>query len=207
VLCVSAWLAMAVPASPQEAAPETLKQLSMEELSRIEVTSVTKEAVPAFKTPAAIRVLTAAWIHESGARTIPDLLRLIPGVDVAQVDSNSWAIGVRGFQGGLSRSVLVLIDGRSVYTPLFAGAYWEMQDVMLEDIMLEDIERIEVIGGTTRMRELLADRLAYTEIAGSAESPAELVDFNLVLRQTREALKIAIDETGTHIAAEPMPSL
>jgi len=122
--------------------PESLKQLSLEQLSQIEVTSVTKEPVPAFKAPVALSVLTSEQIHTSGARTLPDLLRLIPGVNVAQIDSSDWAIGIRGFQGKLSRSVLVLIDGRSVYTPLFAGVYWEMQDVMIEDI-----ERIEVIRG------------------------------------------------------------
>ena len=122
--------------------PESLKQLSLEELSEIQVTSVRKEPVSAFKTPAAINVLTSDQIRQSGARTIPDLLRLIPGVNVAQISSNSWAVGIRGFESGLSRSVLVLIDGRSVYTPLFRGVYWDMQDVMIEDI-----DRIEVIAG------------------------------------------------------------
>jgi iron complex outermembrane recepter protein len=121
---------------------EPLKQLSLEQLAQTEVTSVNKEAVSAFQTPAAISVLTGEEIRRSGARNIPDLLRLIPGVEVGQIDSNEWAIGVRGFQGKLSRSVLVLIDGRSVYTPLFAGVYWEMQDVMIEDI-----DRIEIIRG------------------------------------------------------------
>jgi len=119
-----------------------LKKLSLEQLAQTEVTSVTKEAVPAFQTPAAISVMTGAEISRSGARNIPDVLRLIPGVEVGQIDSNEWAIGVRGFQGHLSRGVLVLIDGRSVYTPLFAGVYWEMQDVMIENI-----DRIEVIRG------------------------------------------------------------
>lgn len=127
--------------SPGSGADE-LKRLSLEQLSQIQVTSVTKEAVPAFQTPAAITVLTSADIRRSGARNIPDLLRLVPGVNVAQIDSSEWAIGIRGFQGKLSTSVLVLIDGRSVYTPLFAGVYWDMQDVMIEDI-----ERIEIIRG------------------------------------------------------------
>ena len=126
--------------------PESLKRMTLEQLSQIEITSVTKEPVPAFGTPAAITVLTGEQIHNSGAHTIPDILRLVPGVNVAQIDSNSWAIGIRGFESKLSKSVLVLIDGRSVYTPLFAGVYWDMQDVMVEDI-----DRIEVIlgpGGT-----------------------------------------------------------
>ncbi len=75
-------------------------------------------------------------------KTIPDALRLAPGVQVARISSNQWAIGVRGFASRLSRSVLVLMDGRSVYNPLFAGTYWEVQDTVLEDI-----ERIEVVRG------------------------------------------------------------
>ena len=142
---IGAWLSAAAPLVAQQPSPpdpESLKHLSLEELSQIEITSVTKDTFPAFKTPAAVTVLTSEQIRQSGARNIPDLLRLVPGVDVAQIDSNSWAIGVRGFQGALSKSVLVLIDGRSVYTPLFAGVYWNMQDVMIEDI-----DRIEVIRG------------------------------------------------------------
>jgi iron complex outermembrane receptor protein len=124
--------------------PETdvLAKLSLEELAQTEITSVTKEAVTAFRTPAAVTVISGADIRRSGARTIPDLLRLIPGVNVGQIQSNEWAVGIRGFEGRLSKAMLVLIDGRSVYTPLFAGVYWEMHDVPLEDIA-----RIEVIRG------------------------------------------------------------
>jgi len=119
-----------------------LKKLSLEELSAIEVTTASKEASPAFRTPAAIFVLTNDDIRRSGATNIPDLLRLVPGVEVAQIDSVKYAIGIRGFEGRLSKNVLVLIDGRSVYTPLFAGVYWESQSTFLEDI-----DRIEVIRG------------------------------------------------------------
>ena len=91
---------------------------------------------------AAIYVITQEDIRRSGARTLPDALRLAPGVEVSQIDGDKWAVGIRGFEGRLSRSVLVLIDGRSVYTPLFAGVYWEMQDTMIDDI-----DRIEVIRG------------------------------------------------------------
>ena len=122
--------------------PQSLKSLSLEELSKIEVTTTSKESTEAFKTPAAVFVLTREDIARSGATNIPDLLRLVPGVEVAQISSDKWAIGIRGFEGYLSKSVLVLIDGRSVYTPLFAGVYWEMQDTLIEDI-----DRIEVIRG------------------------------------------------------------
>jgi iron complex outermembrane receptor protein len=128
--------------SDENAQPQTLKELSLEELSKIEVTTVSKEATGAFKSPNAIYVLTRDDIARSGATNIPDVLRLVPGVEVAQISSDKWAIGIRGFQGYLSKAVLVLIDGRSVYTPLFAGVYWEMQDTLIEDI-----DRIEVIRG------------------------------------------------------------
>jgi iron complex outermembrane receptor protein len=87
-------------------------------------------------------VITRVDIRRSGVTSIVEALRLAPGVHVARIDANKWAVGVRGFASSLTRSVLVMIDGRSVYTPLFAGTYWEMQDVLLEDV-----ERIEVIRG------------------------------------------------------------
>src|SRR5437899_6724075 len=119
-----------------------LTDVSLEELGRIEVTTASKEPVQASRTPAAIYVITQEDIRRSGAASIPEALRLAPGVEVARIDSNSWSLGVRGFGSALSRSVLVLIDGRNVYTPLFAGVYWQVQDTLLEDI-----ERIEVIRG------------------------------------------------------------
>src|SRR2546430_9680169 len=119
-----------------------LTQVSLEELGQIEVTTVSKQPVKVSQTPAAIYVITQEDIRRSGATSIPEALRLAPGVEVARVDSNTWSLGVRGFGSALSRSVLVLIDGRTVYTPLFAGVYWQVQDTLLEDI-----ERIEVIRG------------------------------------------------------------
>jgi iron complex outermembrane receptor protein len=87
-------------------------------------------------------VLTQEDIRRSGATSIAEVLRLAPGVEVARIDSDHWAVGIRGFGSGLSKSVLVLIDGRSVYTPLYAGVYWDVQNVPLEDV-----DRIEVIRG------------------------------------------------------------
>src|SRR5690242_21828702 len=101
------------------AGPSALKNLSLEELSQIEVTSLSKEPMPAFKSPAAVYVITGDDIRRSGANTIPEALRLAPGVEVARIDGSKWSIGIRGFGTRLSRSVLVLIDGRTVYTTLF----------------------------------------------------------------------------------------
>ena len=122
--------------------PVSLKRLSLEELSQIEVTTPSKEPESAFRSPVAITVITAEDIKRSGATSIPEALRLAPGVEVERIDSNRWSIGIRGFGTRLTRSVLVLIDGRTVYTTLFAGTYWEAQDT---DML--DIDRIEVIRG------------------------------------------------------------
>src|SRR6202022_3482318 len=125
-----------------QTAPVSLKQLSLEQLGNLEVTTVSKEPQTIQRTAAAIYVLTQDDIRRSGATSIPEVLRLVPGVEVARVSSNSWAVGIRGFGSGFSKSVLVMIDGRSVSTPLFAGVEWNVQN-----LLLEDVERIEVIRG------------------------------------------------------------
>jgi iron complex outermembrane receptor protein len=119
-----------------------LADLSLEELMDIKVELVARRPQRLADVPAAAAVLTAEDIRRAGARTIPDALRLVPGVQVARVDANKWAISARGFNGLFSNKLLVLIDGRTVYSPLFSGVFWEAQDVVLEDI-----ERIEVIRG------------------------------------------------------------
>jgi iron complex outermembrane receptor protein len=121
---------------------QDLNHLSLEELGNVEVTTVSKEPEQVWQTPAAIYVITQEDIRRSGATSIPEILRLAPGVEVARIDSDHWAVGVRGFGGEFSKSLLVLIDGRSVYSPLFAGVYWQVQDTLLEDV-----DRIEVIRG------------------------------------------------------------
>ncbi len=127
---------------PNSEGKARLTRLSLEQLGNTDVTTVSKEPTKLNRTPAAIYVITQEDIRRSGATSIPEALRLAPGVEVSRIDSHRWSLGVRGFESNLSRSVLVLIDGRSVYTPLFAGVYWEVQDTLLEDI-----ERIEVIRG------------------------------------------------------------
>ncbi|MEY2412667.1 MAG: iron complex outerrane recepter protein, partial [Acidobacteriaceae bacterium] len=125
-----------------ESQENPLKQMSLEELGSVRVTSVKKAPEEIWKTPAAIYVITQEQIRRSGATSIADALRLAPGVEVARISSTTWAIGMRGLQSNFSKSVLVLIDGRSVYTPLLAGVYWDVQD-----LILENIDRIEVIRG------------------------------------------------------------
>jgi iron complex outermembrane recepter protein len=119
-----------------------LSQASLEDLMNIQVTSVSKKEQTLSKTGAAIFVITQEDIRRSGATNIPDLLRLAPGVDVAQIDANRWAISIRGFSDQHANKVLVLIDGRSVYNTSFSGVFWDMVDVPLDDI-----ERVEIIRG------------------------------------------------------------
>jgi iron complex outermembrane receptor protein len=135
-----AFLASAVPLLADN--QRDLTSISLEELAQTRVTSVSKEEEPLFQTPAAVYVITAEDIRRSGATSIPEALRLAPGVDVARINSSQWAVGIRGFTSRLSRSELALMDGRSLYTPLFAGTYWEVQDTILDDI-----ERIEIVRG------------------------------------------------------------
>jgi iron complex outermembrane receptor protein len=119
-----------------------LKQLSIEELMNLDVTSVSKQAEPYGRAPAAIEVITQDQIRRSGASSIPEALRLADNLDVAQQNSHDWAISARGFNTALGNKLLVLVDGRTVYTPLFSGVFWNVQDYLLEDI-----DRIEVISG------------------------------------------------------------
>jgi iron complex outermembrane recepter protein len=128
--------------TPMPAGRGELIGLSLEQLADLEVTSVSKRPERQSSAAAAVSVITADEIRRAGVTSIPEALRLAPGVQVARINSNQWSIGIRGFGSRLARSVLVLIDGRSVYSPLFAGTYWEIQDVLLEDI-----DRIEVIRG------------------------------------------------------------
>ncbi len=119
-----------------------LKTLPLEELLQMEITSLSKKAERLFNAAAAVTVITSEDIHRAGVRTIPDALRMVPGMQVAQIDGSRWAVSARGFNDYFANKLLVLIDGRSVYTPLFSGVYWDAQDTMIEDI-----DRIEVIRG------------------------------------------------------------
>jgi len=132
----------AVDTPPNQAEGLGLKSLSLEQLGDVEVISVSKDPQQVLKTPAAIFVITQEDIRRSGATSLPEALRLAPGVEVARVDADHWSVAIRGLAGQFSKDLLVLIDGRSVYTPLFAGVYWDVQNVMLDDV-----ERIEVIRG------------------------------------------------------------
>lgn len=116
--------------------------LPLEQLLEMRVLSVSKKDEPLAQAPVAIYLVTSEDIQRSGVTNIPDALRMVPGVQVARADANSWAISIRGFNSTLANKLLVLIDGRSIYNPVFGGTLWEAHE-----LMLEDIERIEVIRG------------------------------------------------------------
>ncbi|NQZ57787.1 MAG: TonB-dependent receptor plug domain-containing protein [Lentisphaeraceae bacterium] len=115
---------------------------SFEELANMTISSVTAQETELKNTPAAVYVITAVDIKKGGFQSIPEALRMVPGLQVSRINANIWSIGSRGFSGRFNEKMLVMIDGRSVYSTFFAGVFWELQDVVLEDI-----ERIEVIRG------------------------------------------------------------
>ena len=146
ILSAAAWVAWtALGAATAWAASDVqqLKDLSIEELSNIEITSVSKRDEKLSDAPTSVFVITSEDIRRSGATSLPEALRLAPNLQVARVSANEYAISARGFNGTAANKLLVLIDGRSVYSPLFSGVFWDVQNVMIEDI-----ERIEVISGS-----------------------------------------------------------
>ena len=138
-MTITAEAALAEQIQPFDAEFEEILSLDLADLM---VTSVSKRAQRLTDAPAAIYVITQEEIRRAGVLTIPDALRLAPGVQVARVSSNRWAVSARGFNGTLSNKLLVLIDGRSIYTPIFSGTYWDDQSTLIQDI-----DRIEVIRG------------------------------------------------------------
>jgi iron complex outermembrane receptor protein len=127
---------------PSEQSPTTLKKLTLQELMELDVTSVAKAPEPYIEAPAAIQVITSDDIRRSGALNIPEALRLADNLHVARKTSHAWAISARGFNTDSANKLLVLMDGRTVYTPLFSGVFWDQQDYLLEDV-----DRIEVVSG------------------------------------------------------------
>lgn len=134
VLASAAWA--------KQTASDDLTSFNLEELMQIEVSSVARKQQKMADTAAAAYVISQEDIRRSGATSIPEALRLAPGLNVARIDSSHWAISARGFNGHYANKLLVLMDGRTIYTPMFSGVFWDIQDTFIEDI-----ERIEVIRG------------------------------------------------------------
>lgn len=121
---------------------DELLAMDIEALMEVEVTLASRGAQKLSDAAAAIYVITQEDIRRSGMTSIPELLRMVPGLEVARITANKWAISARGFNGQFANKLLILMDGRSVYTPLYSGVYWDVQDTLLEDV-----ERIEIIRG------------------------------------------------------------
>jgi iron complex outermembrane receptor protein len=140
--CEVAWGQVPQSQKASQSSPSDLTQVSLENLMNMEVTSASKKEQKLSRIASAIFVISQNDIRRSGATNIPDALRMVPGLDVAQINGSTWEISSRGFNAQFANKLLVLIDGRTVYSPLFSGVYWDVQNVPLEDI-----DRIEVIRG------------------------------------------------------------
>lgn len=158
--------------------------LSLEQLGNIEVTSVSKKGERLADAAASIYVITNESIRQAGVTTLPEALRLAPNLQVARINSNQYAISARGFNSSSANKLLVMIDGRTIYTPLYSGVFWDAQDVLLEDV-----DRIEVIsgpGGTlwganavngviniiTKTAQATVGNLAYAAVGNTGKSLA-----------------------------------
>lgn len=133
---------MAVPMTGLAQTPADLERMSLEDLMEIEITSASRKDQRAWDVAGAVFVINQDEIRRSGMTTIPDLLRLVPGANVAQINANKWAVSVRGFNDLYANKLLVLVDGRSVYNRIFSGVPWDAMD-----LMVDDIDRIEVVRG------------------------------------------------------------
>lgn len=142
VLASLCGLLAASPVFAAQVQPAELRKMSIEELMEVDVTSVSRRSERVSGAAAAVTVITGEDIRRSGVTSLPEALRLVDALHVARFNSGTWAISARGFNIGTANKLLVLIDGRSVYTPLFSGVFWDVQD-----LLLEDIDRIEVIRG------------------------------------------------------------
>lgn len=142
LLLLSCLLSQGAPSRGNEQPQRNIGDMTLEELSNLEVTSVSKKRERLSDAAASIAVITGEAIRRSGARSLPDALRLAPNLLVAQINATQYAISARGFNSSTANKLLVMIDGRTIYTPLYSGVFWDAQHVMLQDV-----DRIEVISG------------------------------------------------------------
>jgi iron complex outermembrane receptor protein len=167
---------LAACSAANHAAGDTLEEMSLEDLVKADITSVARKSQSLADVPAAAFVITAEDIRRSGAQALPDVLRMAPGIQVAQIDNGRYAVTARSFNGRFANKLQVLVDGRSLYHPLFAGVTWE-----LDPVPLEDIERIEIIRG-----------------AGAVMWGANAVNgvINIITRHTRNQTGAAVSVTA-----------
>ena len=187
---LGSWL-LALVAMPAVAAgiPSTseLAELSLEQLANLEITSVSRKAERLADAPASVFVITADDIRRAGATSLPDALRLAPNLQVSQVSATGYNVQARGFNNTSANKLLVLIDGRSVYSPLFSGVFWDVQDVVLDDI-----DRIEVVSGPggTLWGVNAVNGVINVVTKSAAQTPGALVSVSGGNRESRDAARI-----------------
>jgi iron complex outermembrane recepter protein len=128
--------------SAQKPVSSDLSSMSLEQLTQLDVSTVSRREQKLFATPAAVYVITRDQILQSGATSVPEVLRMVPGLEVAQIDANKWAVSARGFNSRFANKMLIMIDNRSIYNPVYSGTLWDQND-----LPLDSIERIEVVRG------------------------------------------------------------
>ncbi|MBS1802420.1 MAG: TonB-dependent receptor [Acidobacteria bacterium] len=142
LLCVFLSLTARPDAGAQRPDSPDLSSLNLEQLTHIEVNTASRRDQQLFETPAAVYVVTHEEIERSGATSVPEILRMVPGLQVAQIDANKWAVSARGFNSRFANKMLTMIDGRSIYNPVYSGTLWDHND-----LLIEDIDRIEIVRG------------------------------------------------------------
>jgi iron complex outermembrane receptor protein len=193
------------------AAPQNLADASLEQLMNIEVVSAGRKTQPLKTAAASVFVITAEDMRRSGMQSLPDVLRLAPGVQVARTSAGTWSISIRGFNGDYANKLLVLVDGRVVYNDIWAGVFWDM-----EDLPLDDLERIEVIRGPAAalwganavngVINILT-KSARVEHGGSAQYSAGVQGQNASLRYTDAATeKASYRISARHSTQQPLPA-
>ena len=223
IILVSASAVVAHAEKP--APPRDLSDMNLNDLMSLEITSASKHEQRLGDVASAITVLDGETIRRSGVTNIPEALRLVPGLIVQRIDGNKWAVAARGLTYRWSNSLLVLVDGRSVYSPVFSGVYWDVQDVVLEDV-----DRIEVIRGpgatvwganaVTGVINIITRRASTTHgLLASATSsereplvaalrwggtPREGVDARVFVRTTSRNSSKSSDEIGSLAAPVPL---
>ena len=179
---IGVFLTLLIAANSTGADQIDLTHLSIEQLMEVEVELASRKPQRISDIAAAISVLTDEDLQHSAARTIPDALRVVPGLQVASVDANKWVVTARGFAGLFANKLLVQIDGRSVYTPLFSGVFWESQDVILADV-----DRIEVIRGPggTMWGANAVNGIVNVVTKSAAETPGLLLEVGAGFEEER----------------------
>jgi iron complex outermembrane receptor protein len=193
VAAAALWLTPGARAAAAATPADRLAELSLEQLRDVVVTTASRQEERLDRVAASVYVISAEDIRRSGATTLPEALRLAPTLNVARADANQYAISARGFNNVLANKMLVLIDGRTVYSPLFSGVFWEAQDVMLEDV-----DRIEVVTGpnTALWGSNAVDGLIHVITRSAAATQGLLASAQTGNAQSAAAARVGVASAG-----------